>query len=148
MVEFSADASQAVPPGVTPSTASCTADLNAAATALDIQCTHNLPSPNAAHVHEAPFGVNGPIVFTFPSPASPLNASMPMTPRLVADFAATFLYLDIHTGTSEEDSAEIRGQIGSPPAGAGTGTIGIGEVTNPGGGTNFGLNGTITPGAF
>ena len=82
-----------------------------AATALDISCTHNLPSPNAAHVHEAPFGVNGPVVFTFPSPASPLSGSVPMTPRLIADFAAVFLYVDIHTGTDEETADEIRGQI-------------------------------------
>jgi hypothetical protein len=34
-----------------------------------------------------------------------------MTPQLVADFAATFLYLDIHTA----GSPQIRGQIGTPP---------------------------------
>jgi uncharacterized repeat protein (TIGR01451 family) len=34
---------------------------------------------------------------------------MPMTPRLVADFAATFLYLDIHAA-----AGRIRGQIGQP----------------------------------
>ena len=148
MVEFTANGSQVVPPGATPSTANCTADLNAAATALDIQCTHTVASPNAAHVHEAPFGVNGPAVFTFPSPASPLSASMPMTPRLVADFAATFLYLDIHAGASEETSDEIRGQIGVPPAPAGTGTIIIEKATYPAGGTNYGFTETMTAGAF
>lgn len=148
MVEFTVDGSQVVPAGTSPSNANCTANLNDAATALDIACTHNVAAPNAAHVHEAPFGENGPVVFTFPSPASPLSGSMPLTPRLVADFAATFLYLDIHAGTSEADANEIRGQIGLPPAGAGTGTIVIEKTTYPAGGANFGFTETITPGAF
>ncbi len=143
-VAFTADGSQVVPPGASSGTANCTANLNDPATALDIQCTHNVTSPNAAHVHEAPFGVNGPIVFTFPSPASPLSASVPMTARLIADFAATFLYLDIHAGTSEEDAQEIRGQIGLPPAGASTGTVIIEKATFPAGGANFGFTQTIT----
>src|SRR5687768_17299019 len=70
-VAFTADGSQVVPPGESSSTANCTANLNDGATALDIQCTHNVPSPNAAHVHEAPLGENGPVIYTFPSPASP-----------------------------------------------------------------------------
>src|SRR5687767_13164612 len=54
MVAFTANGSQVVPPGATPSTANCTADLNDAATALAIQCTHTMVAPTAAHVHEAP----------------------------------------------------------------------------------------------
>ena len=108
-VAFTAGAGQVVPPDSGSATASCTADLGTDATALAINCTHDLASPNDAHVHQAPFGSNGPIVFTFPSPDSPLAANMPMTPRLVADFAATFLYLDIHTA-----AGRIRGQIGQP----------------------------------
>src|SRR3954468_1202858 len=104
LVPFTADASQVVPPGSSAATANCSADLSAPATSLAIQCTHNLPSPDVAHVHQARRGANGPIAFTFPSAASPLNAAMPMTPRLVADFAAYFLYLDIHGVASGESS--------------------------------------------
>ena len=149
-VNFTADGSQVVPPNSSNATASCTADLDTNATSLAIDCTHTLAGATSAHVHEAPFGYNGPIVFTFPSAASPLSGNMPMTPRLVADFAATFLYLDLHTpgGSEETPSDEIRGQIGTPPAGAGTGTIIITKETSPAGGTGFGFTETITPGGF
>ncbi|HEU4888447.1 MAG TPA: CHRD domain-containing protein, partial [Thermoanaerobaculia bacterium] len=149
LVAFTADGAQTVPPNGTSASANCTADLDAAATSLAIQCTHDVASPDAAHVHEAPAGSTGPVVFTFPSAASPLNANMPMTPQLVADFAATFLYLDIHQpGTEEDPGDEIRGQIGTPPAGAGTGTIIIAKSTFPGGGTGFSFTDNITPGTF
>lgn len=149
MVAFTADGAQVVPPNGTSASASCTADLNDAATSLAIQCTHDVASPESAHVHEAPAGSNGPAVFTFASAASPLSGNMPMTPQLVADFAATFLYLDIHQpGTEEEPGDEIRGQIGTPPAGPGTGTIVIAKATFPGGGTGFSFTHNIAPGGF
>src|SRR3954453_21755943 len=112
-IAFTANGAQVAPPDPSAATANCSADLSAAATSLAIQCTHNLASPDVAHVHQAPRGANGPIAFTFPSAASPINGNMPMTPRLVADFAAYFLYLDIHgAGGSETTPAdEIRGQI-------------------------------------
>src|SRR5437667_531638 len=80
MVSFTAGGAQTVPPNASSATASCTADLDNSATALAVQCTHNLPAPLSAHIHEAPVLQNGPIVFTFPSPNSPLSANVPMTP--------------------------------------------------------------------
>ncbi|HYC58621.1 MAG TPA: CHRD domain-containing protein [Thermoanaerobaculia bacterium] len=149
VVPFTADGGQVVPPNASSATANCTADLDEPAASLAIQCTHNVASPDSAHIHEGPFGTNGPIVFTFPSPASPLNANVPMTPLLVADFAATFLYLDMHSAGTEDDSGdEIRGQIGTPPAGATTGTVIIRKATFPSGGSGFTFTDTITPGAF
>jgi hypothetical protein len=148
-VAFTADGGQAVPPNGTSASATCSANLNDEATSLAVQCTHEVASPDAAHIHEGPAGTVGPVVFTFPSAATPLNANVPLTPRLVADFAATFLYLDIHqAGTEEDPGDEIRGQIGTPPAGAGTGTVIISKATFPGGGTGFTFNNTIVPGAF
>ncbi|HEX2062658.1 MAG TPA: CHRD domain-containing protein, partial [Thermoanaerobaculia bacterium] len=149
MVSFTADGGQVVPPNSTASSASCTADLDANATSLAIQCTHNVASADAAHVHQAPFGQNGPILYTFPSAASPLDANVPLTPEQVAAFAATFLYLDIAAaGTEEEPGDEIRGQIGTPPAGATTGRVIIRKATSPSGGSGFGFTDTITPGSF
>lgn len=150
LVEFTADGAQVVPPNESSATASCTADLDGPATSLAIQCTHDVPGATSAHIHEAPLGLNGPIVFTFSSPASPLDATMPMTPVLVADFAATFLYLDIHgvDGGEGAPSDDIRGQIGTPPAGAGSGTIHIEKQTSPSGGSGFGFTESITPGIF
>jgi hypothetical protein len=149
VVEFTADGAQAIPPHATSTTASCTADLDTNATSLAIQCTHNVASPDAAHIHEGPAGTVGPIVFTFASAASPLSANMPVTPRLVADFAATFLYLDVHAaGTEEDPGDEIRGQIGIPPGGPLSGTIVIAKSTFPAGGSGFTFTATITPGTF
>lgn len=151
-VNFTANGAQHVPPNSTTATATCTADLDGPATSLAVQCTHDVPSPTEAHIHEAPVLVNGPVVFTFSSPASPLAANVPMTPRLVADFAATFLYLEIHTGEGGEDTStpQIRGQIGTPPAGASSGTIRIVKATFPGGGSGFGFTDDVpgSPGSF
>jgi CHRD domain len=145
-VSFTADGTQTVPPNGTTGTANCTADLDGPAANIAINCTHDLPSPQSAHVHEAPAGQIGPVVFTFSTAASPLSATMPVTPRLVADFAATFLYLDIHgpAGTEEVPGAEIRGQIGTPPAPATTGSIRILKSTSPSGGTGFPFTENIT----
>jgi hypothetical protein len=152
LVAFTADGAQVVPPNATSAAASCTADLSNDAMALVIACTHDLPSPQAAHVHEAPVLQNGPIVFTFPSAASPLSGTMPMTPRLVAGFAATFLYLDVHgpDGTEESPGVEIRGQIGDPPTGATTGTIRIVKASFPPGAEGFSFTDDVpgSPGSF
>ena len=47
-------------------------------------------------------------MFNFPL-ANPFSANVPMTPRLVADFEAGFLYVNIHSVNSPE--GEIRGQL-------------------------------------
>jgi hypothetical protein len=67
------------------------------------------------HLHSAPPGLEGPVVFDFPL-TNPFSADVPMTPRLVADFAAGFLYVNIHTVDSP--LGEIRGQLiaGAAPA--------------------------------
>jgi hypothetical protein len=59
--------------------------------------------------------VNGPVVFTFPTAGS-FAGSAPLTPRLVADFAAGFLYMDVHTATFP--NGEIRGQLAAAAAAA------------------------------
>ena len=152
-VAFTATEQQFVPsPGSGPATASCTADLDNSATQLAISCTHDVPTPSSANVSEGPFGTAGPLVFTFPNPNSPFSANVPMTPRLVADFEATFLYLEVHGVTGSEDTAgpQIRGQIGTPPAAATTGTISITKQTSPAGGTGFSFSDDIPggPAAF
>ncbi|HJW96325.1 MAG TPA: CHRD domain-containing protein [Thermoanaerobaculia bacterium] len=151
-VAFTANEQQFVPPGSGSATASCTADLDNSATSLAIQCTHNVPTPQSAEMHEGAFGTNGPIVHTFASPNSPISESVPMTPQLVADFEATFLYLEIHGPNADENTAgpQVRGQIGLPPQPPSTGTIRIVKNTSPAGGTNFAFTDDIpaTSGSF
>ena len=151
MVAFTADGGQMVPPALSVGSATCSADLDAPATGLAIQCTHDVASPTSAHLHEGPAGTNGPLLFTFPSPVSPLAQTVPMTPFLVADFAATFLYLEIHTAAAEGDpNSDIRGQIGTPPAPPSTGTIQIVKRSFPGGGAGFAFTDDVpgSTGAF
>jgi len=144
-VAFTANGAQFVPPDSSTETASCSADLSDDATQLGIQCTHNVASPSSAHVNEAPFGENGPTVFTFPSASSPFSANIPMTPQLVADFEATFLYLQIDgpVPVGETSTPEIRGQIGNPPSSPTTGTIRIEKKSTPAGGTGFSFTDNI-----
>ena len=58
-------------------------------------------------------GENGPEIFAFASPASPLSGAVPLAPQQVADFAAGFLYVEVHL--EGDSSGEIRGQIGNVP---------------------------------
>jgi len=115
---FGLDGGQQVPPDETEASGNCTADLDAAATVLSVQCTHDVAQPTDAHIHNAPFGVNGPVIFTFPSSASPLSGDAPLTPTQVAEFAAGFLYVNVHS--VESVTGEIRGQIALPQ---GTGPV-------------------------
>jgi hypothetical protein len=113
---FNMDADQEVPPADSNATGQCFADLNGPATSLLVRCTHNVVSPTMIHLHDAPPGVDGPIVHMFANAAS-FEDNVPLTPRLVADFAAGFLYVNIHS--TEFVQGEIRGQLvpgAAPPA--------------------------------
>jgi hypothetical protein len=109
---FPAAAGQTVPPGTSAFTGSCFADLADDAASLLVGCSHGLTQPVAAHLHGAPAGQNGPILFSFGTGASPFAADVPANPRLVADFAAGFLYVDVHSaGVEGASEGDIRGQL-------------------------------------
>jgi hypothetical protein len=112
---FAANGAQEVPPSASAATGNCSADLNATATSLGVQCSHNAAGATNARLFDAPPGANGPLVFDFPL-ADPFSGNVPMTPRLLADFAAGFLYVDV--ATTEVPTGEIRGQLiaGAAPA--------------------------------
>jgi hypothetical protein len=105
---FTANGAQEVPPTDSTATGNCSADLVDDASFVSVRCSHNVVSPTSTHLHDAPPGVDGPVVFDFPN-TSPFAGNAPLTPRLVADFAAGFLYVNIHSPNYED--GEIRGQL-------------------------------------
>jgi hypothetical protein len=106
-LSFALSGSQEVPPTDSTAQGSCTVDLNDNATSLFVQCSHNAPA-TSIHLHVAPPGEDGPVIFDFPV-ASNFSADVPLSPRLVADFAAGFLYVNVHSANFPE--GEIRGQV-------------------------------------
>lgn len=110
---FTVDGTQEVPPVQTEDSGSCTAILNDDATELQIHCTHDVEDAVAAHIHQAPPGVIGGIVFPFDSPESPITATWELDPDDVAQLLAGNLYVNVHT--PEHMNGEIRGQIRIEP---------------------------------
>ncbi|HVO23716.1 MAG TPA: CHRD domain-containing protein [Candidatus Margulisiibacteriota bacterium] len=101
--------SQETPPNNSTATGSCTLVLNAAQTTLTIDCTHTVANTILGHIHKAPAGTPGPIVFPFSNPASPVHEVWNLTPSDVSDLLAGNLYVNIHSTAFV--AGEIRGQI-------------------------------------
>jgi hypothetical protein len=112
---FAASGAQEVPPNGSPAVGSCSADLADDAGSVLVQCAHAVPNPTAAHLHQGEPGEEGPVVFDFGS-GNPFAGEAPLTPRLVADFAAGFLYVDVHSVDAPD--GEIRGQLIAGQGGA------------------------------
>ncbi len=69
-------------------------------------------APNAAHVHTAAIGANGPVTFPLGSPTGAKYAvsKVAFTDAQIADFRAKRMYFNIHSVAFP--GGEIRGQIG------------------------------------
>lgn len=106
---FELTGDQETPPVTTSASGSCTAVLNEAQTQLAVECTHTVTNPTGAHIHRAPPGTAGPIVFPFSNPTSPINETWNLTPQDVQDLLAGNLYVNVHS--SAHPGGEIRGQI-------------------------------------
>jgi len=105
-----ASGDQEVPPTGSEATGACVATLNDAQNELSVTCTHNVQNVTAAHIHRAPRGVNGGVIFPFGNPASPIQGTwMNMTQQNVQDLFAGNLYVNVHS--SAFPGGEIRGQL-------------------------------------
>ena len=107
---------QVVPPTDSTATAICQGILTAAHDRLEIICTHNVAGATAAHIHNAPLGENGPIVFplsltqdTVSGTWTSTDAQNPLTADLVEKLLAGDLYVNVHS--SAFPGGEIRGQL-------------------------------------
>jgi len=63
---------------------------------------------NAAHIHQAPAGSNGPAIFGLPL-GSPVDILVPLDQVPIASLEAGNLYINIHTDYSP--AGELRGQF-------------------------------------
>jgi len=104
---FAMSGSQEVPPTPSPAVGICLVDLSDNATELAMQCSHNVSNFTSVHLHSGPPGVDGPVAFDLPV-ASSFTLPVPMSPRMVADFAAGFLYVNVHS--TDFPQGAIRGQ--------------------------------------
>ena len=131
VVLFDLEGDQEVPPASTSNSGSCTGDLNALQTGFDVSCTNNVPGVTGGHIHNAPAGTNGPIVFFFDatttfsavvsesSLASQQSThSGSITPISYENFLKELLsgnlYVNVHS--TSWPGGEIRGQIPPPPS--------------------------------
>lgn len=127
--------SNEVPPVISASGGTCKAILADDESALGIGCTYAGFTPQApagvegsVHIHNAPMGENGGIVFDLTPALTPvgfgagdgsrvfdgsIQATLPMTPALVDELRAGNLYVNMHSAAFP--SGEIRGQLGVAP---------------------------------
>lgn len=106
---FPLDESQEVPPTGSQATGVCSGDLSDDSITLSVVCSHEVSMATAAHVHRGGSGSNGPVLFDFGDPTSPLMLVTPLLPGDLAELAAGLLYVNVHSGAFP--GGEIRGQM-------------------------------------
>jgi hypothetical protein len=103
------DGRQRVPPNNSPGTGDGTFLLDASGT-MHFHVTYQnlLAAETAAHLHQAPPGVNGPVILPLPM-GSPKDGSASWNPMNTAALLAGNVYVNIHT--TMFPGGEIRGQL-------------------------------------
>jgi len=113
LVNFEAELSglQEVPPVDTRAGGHATLTLNADNTLTYLVTTFGPITAFAAHIHPAPAGVNGPILFPLEGGTREwFGTTPPLTPEQLAALINGGLYVNAHT--EAHPGGEIRGQIG------------------------------------
>jgi hypothetical protein len=142
---FSLDEGQEVPPTGSPAVGDCVAQLDAFESTLTITCGHDVSGATMAHIHNAPAGMNGGIVFPFPAAASPIHGVWELTPADVTQLEAGNLYVNVHSGAFPD--GEIRGQITAPAAEAYSFSLDEGQEVPPTGSSAIGVCDAVLNGA-
>jgi hypothetical protein len=138
----SLDGSQEVPPNNSTATAWSTFVLNPDSTLTYFVNNQGL-SAVAAHIHEGPPGVSGPIIFPLSGGPDIYSGTTPaLTPTEVTKLRTNQYYVNVHTAAFS--NGEIRGQIGPSPINYGARLIGDEEtppvVTSATGDATFSVN--------
>jgi hypothetical protein len=110
-LRFAGDASQETGKVESDAVARCRAIYNARSgdNELRVICGHDVDMPIAAHIHQAPPGEPGDIIFPFDDPASPLDQTFVLANADVVDLFSGNLYVNIHT--DEYPAGEVRANI-------------------------------------
>lgn len=111
-----------VPPNASGATGTATVRLNSAETMITVDVSFSSLQANAtgAHIHEAPAGTNGPIVFGLLNVPPAQSGAIPqqsfsVTAAQVATLRAGNYYVNVHSAAFP--GGEIRGQLpGTPTA--------------------------------
>ena len=105
------DGSQETPPNGSPGSGLGLAVVNARDLSFSASVVTSGVAETVAHIHEAPPGVAGPVVFALTKEAGKVvwNVQGTLTPAQLNTMRAGGLYLNVHSATSIE--GEIRGQI-------------------------------------
>ncbi|MEM6454168.1 MAG: spondin domain-containing protein [Acidobacteriota bacterium] len=112
---FAGSGAQQVPPVATDATAACNLVLSRDQSELTVNCEHDVQNVTVAHVHAGARGENGPIVFPFADPASPISETFAITPDQVDALLAGGYYVNVHSEANP--NGEVRAQIDSCFAG-------------------------------
>jgi len=104
------DGSSVVPPAASGSGAVFRAFLHSDAAILRVEIEHDVTNPTAVHLHSAAAGENGPVLFDFPDPSSPIAVDgIQLATEDLTNLAAGNLYIEIHSQTLPD--GEVRGQL-------------------------------------
>jgi hypothetical protein len=120
LFEFVLGGNQEAPTVDTEASGNCAGILSADQTTFTINCSHNVEGATVAHIHEAPPGVSGDIIFPFDSAESPIQQTFSFTPEDVATLLAGNFYVNVHS--ADFPAGEIRGQITIPVNGSFSGS--------------------------
>lgn len=128
------DGAQEVTPVATPATGTATGVYDDVTNEFSFEwsITDNLigtPSAPGAHIHNAPVGVNGPIVFAMSMDAWPLDGNdvwSGLSQNEVDELFAGNLYFNFHT--SQFPGGEVRGQILFIPTPSSLGVLALGGL--------------------
>lgn len=115
------EGSQEVPPVATPGSGDATFVLDDVTNELDYQINYQdlTSTTTASHLHRAPAGTNGPVVYTLAGPGFPSGhqGTVQVDPSDVPLLLNQGFYCNVHTQTYP--AGEIRGQVrvtGTPVA--------------------------------
>ena len=101
---------QEVPANASTATGQAALVYDSVAKVFTLSVTHTITNPTNGHIHKAPVGVSGGVIFPFASFTSPISYTSPkLDAAQEADLKGHLYYVNIHT--TAFPGGEIRGQL-------------------------------------